>query len=134
MDPLSVTASIIAVVTFAEQVGSAIRVFIKSYQAAGSELDTIAVEISNLSNVLQCLEDVYAGHTRTTRLNQPAGVTRLVTPLKCSPTSTDTALTGGTGRPYEEYEGAAKNSRQVKWEVEERGTSKGLCPSIVVTN
>lgn len=58
-DPLSITASIIAVVTFAAQVGGSIKSFIDDYRSADLELDAIAAEVNALCGVLKSLQGEY---------------------------------------------------------------------------
>jgi len=59
MDPLSITASIIGVLTFTIQVGTAIDTFISEYRAADSELKAIVGEVDALRGVLQSLHNAY---------------------------------------------------------------------------
>jgi hypothetical protein len=58
-DPLSIAASLIGVVAFAAQVGSAIKDFTDAYRGAELELGAIAAELSALSVVLQKLQVEY---------------------------------------------------------------------------
>lgn len=59
MDPLSITASIIGIVTFAEQVHGAISAFLEAYYAADSELLSITTELDILRGVLESLQNAY---------------------------------------------------------------------------
>jgi hypothetical protein len=58
-DSLSITASILAVVTFAAQVSGSIKGFIDDYRGADLELDTIAAELNALCGILQSLQGEY---------------------------------------------------------------------------
>jgi hypothetical protein len=59
MDPLSVTASIIAVLAFAADVASTIDSFITEYRATDSELKAIVKEVDALQSVLESLRKAY---------------------------------------------------------------------------
>lgn len=59
MDPVSMTASIIAVLAFTGQVSSTIGTFITEYRAADSELKAIVKEVDALRGVLACLQNAY---------------------------------------------------------------------------
>ena len=59
MDPLSIAASIIGVLTFTIQVGNTIDTFISDYRIADSELKAIVEEVHALRGVLECLQNVY---------------------------------------------------------------------------
>jgi hypothetical protein len=59
MDPLSITASIIAVLTFTVDVATTIDFFITEYRATDSELKAIVKEVDALQSVLESLKNAY---------------------------------------------------------------------------
>lgn len=59
MDPLSITASIIAVVSFAAQVMTTIKDFIDAAQTSDSELEVIVTEVEALRSILGQFQKVY---------------------------------------------------------------------------
>jgi hypothetical protein len=58
-DPLSITASLIGLITFAAQAGTVINDFVNAYQGAELELGDVAAELTALSGVLQKLQVKY---------------------------------------------------------------------------
>lgn len=76
-DPLSVTASIIAVVTITAQVGSLINDFVSSYRDSSSALKEVATELSVLKVVLERLHDAYDNAHGSSAKNQPPTRSRL---------------------------------------------------------
>lgn len=66
-DPLSIAASIIAVVTLAREVTTSIDAFLSSYRAADSELKIIAQEVEDLHNVLKILHEKSAAEPQVPR-------------------------------------------------------------------
>jgi hypothetical protein len=65
MDPLSLTASIIGVLTFAIDVATAIDSFITVYRTTDSELEAIVKEVNALRSVLESLRNAYQRANRT---------------------------------------------------------------------
>jgi hypothetical protein len=59
MDPVSLTASIVAILGFTAQVGSAINSFVTEYRATDSELKALAKEVDALRAVLNSLWSTY---------------------------------------------------------------------------
>jgi peptidoglycan hydrolase CwlO-like protein len=70
MDPLSVTASIIAVLAFAANVASTIDSFITEYRATDSELKAIVKEMDALQSVLESLLNAYQEHSGQSKVKK----------------------------------------------------------------
>lgn len=103
-DPLSVTASIIAVVTITAQVGGLIDDFVSSYRDSSTALKEIAAELGVLKVVLERLHDAYDNVHKSSTKNQTPNRSRLPiksdkkhskTKLESAPT--DAALTSVLG-------------------------------------
>src|ERR1700726_2913471 len=65
MDPLSLTASIVGVLTFAVDVATAIDSFITAYRTTDSELEAIVKEVNALRSVLESLRNAYQRANRS---------------------------------------------------------------------
>jgi hypothetical protein len=65
MDPLSLTASIVGVLTFAVDVATAIDSFITAYRTTDSELEAIVKEVNALRSVLESLRIAYQRANRS---------------------------------------------------------------------
>jgi hypothetical protein len=79
MDPLSITASVIAILGLAEKIISSCRLYLSSIRDAPSDLRSILIEVSSLKSILDNLQFLAThgadgDHSQTTQdLNGPDG-------------------------------------------------------------
>jgi hypothetical protein len=131
-DPLSLVASIAAVITFTAQAGKLIDDLISRYRETNSELAEVGTEIRLLEVVLGELETAYRSHSAT-----PGGYGE---ESKCAPTDTTlkTVLDGlnrcmkqlkdVVAKSYERMErgGLHKIRVQAVWQRTSKGINKVL--------